>query len=64
MVELDEQVWTVDSANSLSFSMLHILAQASLQQYLWKARKIHALLLFLLKLLCLCVHHRIHYGFL
>jgi hypothetical protein len=59
MVELDEQAWTVDSADSLSFGMLHILEQVSLHQYLWKARKNFALLLCLLEL-----HHRIHYGFL
>jgi hypothetical protein len=63
MVKLDEQAWTVESADSLSFGMLHILAQASLHQYLWKARKILASLLCLLKLLCLCVQHKIHYGF-
>jgi hypothetical protein len=52
MVELDEQAWTVDSADSLSFGMLHILEQVSLHQYLWKARKNFALLLCLLELLC------------
>jgi hypothetical protein len=58
MEELDELAWMASFVDSLFFDMLHILEQASLH-----TSKILALLLCLLELLCLCVHHRIHYGF-
>jgi hypothetical protein len=46
------------------FDRLHILEPASFHQGLWKTKRIPALLPFLLLLLCLCVHHKIRYGFL
>jgi hypothetical protein len=64
MVELGELTWMVNYVDSLFFDRLHILEPASFHQGLWKTKRIPALLPFLLLLLCLCVHHKIRYGFL
>jgi hypothetical protein len=63
MVELDELTWKVSFVDSLFSDMLHIPELVFSHQCLWWASRTLALLPFLLELLCLCVHRRIHCEF-
>jgi hypothetical protein len=64
MVELDELAYMVSFVDSLFFDRLQIREPTSLRQHLWRAKRIPALLLCPLVLLCQCVHHRTRCEFL